>query len=278
MVKHRLVNTPFRALLIPALCAFAASAAQAGCSRPMNVPMSATGQSVMIADNEISGIYPELLQLLAKEGCEFLLTAVPRARQELMFETGKADLLIPASKTPRRDELGIFVPLIRNRATVISLDSKRPPLKSADELLERKDTRVVLVRGADYGVPYQELMEALSKQNRLLLESDPIAVARVLKANPGDVTIMAPVIFTGAIQDDPRVSDLIDRLRVEPLNELPWGESGVYLSRAALNKEDTATLLAMMNRAAQSGVVWKGFQTYYPASVLKESIKPRDAK
>lgn len=274
MVKHRLAP----ALLIPALCALAASAAHAGCSRPMNVPVSATGQSVMVADNEITGIYPELLQSLTKEGCEFILTAVPRARQELMFETGKADLLIPASKTPRRDELGIFVPLIRSRATVISLDSKRPPLKTAYELLERKDTRVVLVRGFDYGLPYQELMEALAKQNRLLLESDPIAVARVLKANPGDVTIMAPVIFTGAIQDDPRVSDLMDRLRMEPLAELPWGDSGVYLSKSSLNKEDTATLLGILNRASQSGSVWKSFQTYYPANVLKESIRPRDSK
>lgn len=273
MVKTRLVSA-----LVPALCVMATSAAHAGCSRPMNVPMSATGQSVIVADNEITGIYPELLQSLAKEGCEFVLTAVPRARQELMFETGKADLLIPASKTPRRDELGIFIPLIRSRATLISLDAKRPILKSAYELLERKDVRVVLVRGFDYGVAYQELAEALSKQNRLLLESDPVAVARVLKANPGDVTIMAPVIFTGAIQDDARVSDLADRLRLEPLNELPWGESGVYLSRSTLNKEDTATLTAMLTRAAQSGSVWKGFQTYYPANVLKESIRPRDNK
>lgn len=276
MVNH-LVHAPLRALLISTLCALAASAAQAGCSRPMNVPVSATGQSVIIADNDISGIYPELLRSLAKEGCEFVLTPVPRARQELLFETGKADLLVPATRTSRRDEHGTFVLLTRSRATIISMDPKRAPFKSAYDLLERKDVRVVLVRGFDYGVPYQELVEALQRQNRLLLESDPLAVARVLKANPGDVTIMAPIILVGAIQDDARVSDMLDKLRFDPIAELPWGDNGLYISKT-VSKEDSTTLQALLNRATVASVLWKSFQTYYPASVLKESIRPRDSK
>lgn len=275
MVNHRIANT----LLISALCALAASTAQAGCSRPMNVPVSATGQSVVIVDNDISGIYPDLLRTLGgKDGCEFVFSPVPRARQELLFETGKADLLLPATKTQRRDELGVFVPLTRSRATIISLDSKRAPFKSAYDLLERKDVRVVLVRGFDYGVAYQELMEALQRQNRLLLESDPLAVARVLKANPGDVTIMAPIILVGAIQDDVRVNDLLDKLRFDPIAELPWGENGLYVSKTAVSKEDTSVLQALLNRATVANLLWKSFQTYYPVNVLKESIRPRDSK
>lgn len=245
----------------------------------MQVPVSATGQSVIIADNDISGIYPDLLRSLGgKDGCEFLLTPVPRARQELLFEAGKADLLVPATRTSRRDELGTFVLLTRSRATIISLDPKQAPFKSAYDLLERKDVRVVLVRGFDYGVAYQELMEALQRQNRLVLETDPLAVARVLKANPGDVTIMAPVILVGAIQSDARVSDMVDKLRFDPIVELPWGDNGLYISKNSLSQEDSATLLALLNRPNVASTLWKSFQTYYPASVLKESIRPRDSK
>ncbi len=272
---NRLAQAPLRALLISTLCALAASAVQAGCSRPMQVPVSATGLSVIIADNEITGIYPELLRALTKEGCEFILVPVPRARQELLFETGKADLLVPAVKTPRRDEHGIFVPLTRSRATVISQDTRRPPFKSMYDLIERKDVRVVLVRGFDYGVAYQEMIEVLQRQNRLVLESDPLAVARVLKANPGDVTIMAPVILVGAMQNDARVSDMVDKLRFDPIAELPWGDNGLYISKNSLSQEDSATLLALLNRPTVASTLWKSFQTYYPASVLKESIRPR---
>ncbi|WP_294764710.1 hypothetical protein [uncultured Rhodoferax sp.] len=262
-------------------CVALASGAQAAaaCSRPLQVPVSATGQSVIIADGEINGIYPELLRSLGgKDGCEFVFMPVPRARQELLFETGKADLLVPATRTPRRDEFGIFVPLTRSRATIISLDAKRAPFKSAYDLIERKDVRVVLVRGFDYGQPYQELMEVLQRQNRLLLESDPLAVARFLKANPGDVTIMAPIIMVGAIQDDARVSDLADRLRFDPIAELPWGENGLYVSKTSVSKEDSAMLLSLFNRPAVASTLWKSFQTYYPAAALKESIRPRDSK
>jgi polar amino acid transport system substrate-binding protein len=269
----------FVSRLLACLALATGGVATANCSRPMQVPMSSTGQSVIISDGEISGIYPELLRSLGgKDGCEFVLTPVPRARQELLFETGKADLLVPATKTQRRDEHGIFVPLTRSRATLISLDGKRAPFKSAYDLIERKDVRVVLVRGFDYGVAYQELTEALQRQNRLVLESDPLAVARVLKANPGDVTIMAPVILVGAIQDDARVSDMVDKLRFDPIAELPWGDNGLYISKNSLSKEDSATLLALLNRPTVASTLWKSFQTYYPANVLKESIRPRDSK
>lgn len=279
MDTQRRAHTSLRTLLTTTFCALCSLAAQADCSRPMQVPVSATGQSVIISEGTISGIYPELLRSLGgKDGCEFVLSPMPRARQELLFETGKADLLVPAVKTSRRDEHGIFVPLTRSRATIISLDARRAPFKSMYDLLERKDVRVVLVRGFDYGQPYQELVEALQRHNRLVLESDPLAVARVLKANPGDVTIMAPVIFAGAIQDDARVSDLADKLRFDPVAELPWGDNGLYISKNSLSKEDSATLLALLNRPTVANTLWKSFQTYYPASVLKESIRPRDSK
>ncbi|WP_255033871.1 ABC transporter substrate-binding protein [Rhodoferax sp. TH121] len=279
MHTQRRARTHMRHLLTATACALCSLAAQADCSRPMQVPMSSTGQSVIINEGAISGIYPELLRSLGgKDGCEFVLTPVPRARQELLFETAKADLLVPAVRTPRRDEHGIFVPLTRSRATVIAQDARRAPFKSMYDLIERKDVRVVLVRGFDYGQPYQELIEVLQRQNRLVLESDPLAVARVLKANPGDVTIMAPVILVGAIQDDARVSDLLDKLRFDPIAELPWGDNGLYISKSSVSKEDSATLLALLNRPTVASTLWKSFQTYYPASVLKESIRPRDSK
>ena len=165
-----------------------------------------------------------------------------------------------------------------SRATVIGIDSKRPVFTTVADVLERKDVRVILVRGFDYGQQYQDMVETLQKQNRLVLETDPLGVARVLKSNPNDITIIAPVVFFGAIQNDPRVSDMLDKIRIEPLAELPWNDNGLYISKTSLSKEDAATLLALLNRPTVATAVWKSFQNYYPAAVLKESIRPRDAK
>jgi polar amino acid transport system substrate-binding protein len=248
---------------------------QAACSRVINVPIAATGQSVVVDGESISGIYPELLRgLTDKEGCTFALTAVPRARLEVLFESGRADLLIPASKTPKRDQHGTFVALIHNRPMLISLQPTRPAIASTRDLLNQTGVKVALVRGFDYGSAYQELVAALGQQGRLILEVDALSIARLLKSGAADATIMAPSIFAGAVQDDERVRDLLDRLRIEALADLPWGDSGVYLSNTALSPQDKAALQDALERAAKSGAVWKGFQRYYPPAILKGSIRP----
>lgn len=257
------------------LAALGSVAAHAACSRVIQVPISALGQSVLIEGDSIGGIYPDLLRGLSdKEGCTFAMSDVPRARLEVLFESGRADLLIPASKTPKRDAVGTFVALVHNRAALLSFQAKRPTIKTVRELLDQPGLKVALVRGFDYGTVYQELVAALGKQGRVILEADAVSVARLLKAGTADVTIMASTILAGAVQGDERVRDMLDKLRVEPLEELPWGDSGVYVSNTALNPQDKAALLDALERAARSGEVWKGFQRYYSPAILKGSIRP----
>ena len=238
--------------------------------------MAALGLSVMIDGETINGIYPEILRSnQSKETCMFALTAVPRARQELLFETGKADILLPASKTPRRDELGVFVPLAYSRATLISIHSERAPIKTVKELLDSRDLKLALVRGYDYGPAYLELVAELTRQGRLQLESDPKSVARLLKNGVVNATVMAPTILAGTLMEDERVRGLADKLRYESIEELPWLGNGLYLSKTALSEADRQALLEFFDRIAKSGAVWKGFQQFYDPNVLKVGLKPR---
>ncbi|MES2581863.1 MAG: transporter substrate-binding domain-containing protein [Pseudomonadota bacterium] len=254
---------------------FGSVCAHAACSRVITAPMSAIGLSVLVNGDSVSGIYPDLLRGLAdKEGCTFAMPAVPRSRLEVLFESGRADVLIPASKTPKRDASGTFVALIQNRAVLMSIQSKRPAITSVRELLEQTSLKVALVRGFDYGQPYQDLINVLGQQGRLILEVDAISIARLLKAGTADVTIMAPTILAGAVQGDERVRDLLDKLRMEPLEELPWGSSGVYISNTSLSPQDKTVLQDALERAARSGDVWKSFQRYYSPAILKGGIRP----
>ncbi len=270
------------ALRAVAFCAWVAGlamvsgVAQAGCSRVINTPLAALGLSVMLDGEAINGIYPEILRNnQSKDTCMFALTAVPRARQELLFETGKADILLPASKTPRRDELGIFVPLTYSRAALISVNTDRAPIKTLKELLEARDLKLALVRGYDYGPAYQELIAELTRQGRLQMESDPTGVARLLKNGVVNATVMAPTILAGTLIEDERVRSLADKLRYESIEELPWLGNGLYLSKTALSESDRQELLEFFDRIGKSGAVWKGFQKFYDSSVLKVGLKPR---
>ncbi|SDA81279.1 MULTISPECIES: ABC transporter substrate-binding protein [unclassified Janthinobacterium] len=252
------------------------SLAGAQCSRDIHVPVSAIGASVVINGASVSGIYPDLLRSMgAKVGCNFIFSPVPRARLEAMFEAGKADMLIPASSTLRRDQHGLFIPLMGNRPLLISLQGARAPINSMQELIERRELRVALVRGYDYGASYQALAKELSSQGRLFYEVDALSVARLMQSGFIDATIMGPTILAGVAQNDARVYGLADRLRMEALPELPWGMSGVYLSRKSLTPDDQATLRELLEKAGRSGVLMEGFQRHHRQELLTLSIRPR---
>jgi polar amino acid transport system substrate-binding protein len=266
----------FRHLLAALPFAVAALPSHADCSRDILVPVSTTGVSVIVGNGTYSGIYPEIFRSLGpRAGCHFTFTSVPRARQELLFEAGKADLLLPATRTPARDVHGIFVPMVGHRAVLISLQSPRPQIANAQDLLDRRDLRVAIVRGYDYGEAYQAIVRELARQGRLFTEVEPSAIARLLHAGAVDITIMGPTILAGAINREPRVNGMLDRLRLEPIPELPWQQTGVYVSRTSLNPDDRAVLLELLERAAKSNVVMEGFQRYHRPEILAESVRPR---
>jgi polar amino acid transport system substrate-binding protein len=260
---------PLRGALVGLLLAVAAPATAAGCSRTLVVPMSPLGISVTVEGDKLGGIYPRLLKsITARTGCEFKTSVVPRARLESMFELGLADLLVPASQTPHRDQLGEFVSLATSRAMLVSVDHKRAPVHSLAELLERRELRVAVVRGNDYGEAYQAAVAELTRQGRLYQEPDPLRVARLLGGGMADVTILTPTTLGEAIKEDARVKPLLDQLRIEELPELPARHSGVYLSRKSLSAEDRRVLADQLRAYAESGAVEEEYRRHYPASLL----------
>jgi polar amino acid transport system substrate-binding protein len=248
----------------------------AACSRIIQVPVTAIGYSIIVQGEAVSGIYADLLHEVEKDACQFRFTVVPRARLEVMFKAGTADLLLPSTRTPQRDELGLLIPLIKSRATIISIASDRPALTSAQDILLRTDLRLVLVRGFDFGPAYRSLVAEMTQQGRVILEADVVSVARMLKLSNNNISIMAPSIIVGAIKDDTRVQDLHDKFKFEPIDELPWDDAGIYISNTSLEKTDREYLQTALTRAAKSGVAWQSFKRYYSADLVKISIRPPD--
>ena len=263
------------AALLAAFCVIGPVQAGGQCTREISVPLSASGASVITDGSKVSGIYPDLMRSLStKTGCQFAFTVVPRARQVALFKSGLADVLVPASRTPTRDQIGTFVPMINHRAMIISIASNRAPITSAQDLLDRHELRVAVVRGFDYGDNYNQLIAELGKQGRLFIEVDVVAVARLLHAGSADITIMGPAVMAGAIRREPRVRGMQARLRHEPIPELPWQYSGAYISNA-LKPEDQNALREMLEKAGKSNQVMDGYLRYFRADVLNDSVRPR---
>ncbi|MBV8379508.1 MAG: transporter substrate-binding domain-containing protein [Paucibacter sp.] len=263
--------------LAAALLLALAGAAQAQCTRALKVPVAPIGLAVTVVDGQVGGIYPELLRAeAARVGCTIDFQVVPRARQEMLFATGQADLLMPARRSARRDAEGIFVLMIRSRAELMWLEPRQLPVHSVAELLQHDELRVGVVRGYDYDASYQTLMQQLAARKRLTEATDPSSLARMLDAGIVDLAVVTPLAVTGALRSDAKLRPLIERLHTEPAEELGWGESGAYVSpSAALSEADRQLALQMLEHIGRSGAAWHAFQRYYPDSNLSESVRPR---
>jgi polar amino acid transport system substrate-binding protein len=249
----------------------------ARCSRPIQVPVSAYSYTVIVKGNQFSGILPDVLSAIeAKSNCKFVYTLVPKNRQEILFETGQSDLLVSAVKTVRRDKFGIFFPFVQLRAAVISMEGQFPPLHNAKDIIARTELKLVVVRAYDYGPAYQTIVEEMTKLGRVVVESDPISVAKLIRSNPKYVTIMAPTIFSGIIQSEPVLENLNGKIRFEKLDELQWTDSGVYISKLSMSASDQVYLKAQFEKYANMDNMWKSYLNYYPPEVIKIGIRPRD--
>lgn len=265
-----------RSSLLVALGFMASTVAMAACERKLQVPVSPTGQSLTVNGERIGGIYKDLLDAISsKSKCTFVFSPVPRARQERLFEVGQADVMLAVTRSPERDAAGIFIPMVRNRATVISFGSaERKAFTNSPELLKQSNVRLVAVRGFNFGPHYSGLLDTMQAEGRLVLEPDPLSVARWLRSNPNDVTVMAPITLYGALMDDERMKDMLDTMRVEPIDDMPWGESGIYLSRTSMPAGTLKYLRTTIQRETRGDYLYKKFSAIYPSFVLKGSVMP----
>jgi polar amino acid transport system substrate-binding protein len=252
-----------------------AISAEAGCTRPIEVPMAPIGLSVSFDGERAGGIYPTLLREVgAASGCEFQIQRVPRARLQKMFESAHADLLLPASASPSREGDGEFVPLIQVRASLLTLTRKKPLPHTLAALIAQPDLKLAVVRGFTFGAAYEQMVATLREQKRLIEEPDATGVARALRQGLAHATVMTASIFIGTLVNDTDLAPLVKQVRVDPLEELGWSESGVYLSRHSLNEADRRTLRQAFAQSAKAGRVWQLFIDIHPPGSLGGSIRP----
>lgn len=245
--------------------------AGAACSRPIVVPVSNIGLSVIVDNDRVSGVYPDLLRELGeKAGCKFVFPAYPRARSDMMFfERGTSDIVVPASYVAERAQTATFIPLIKVLPTMVAVKPLPAGINTVQKLLEAKGLRAVVVRSFTFGKEYQELIADLEKEGRIDFVPDITTVARMLLAGRVDFTVMPPHLLHTALGDVGSETAAQNQLKSYPLEGLPRIESGMFISRRSLTESDQQELRSIFSTAARNEVFVKAHLKYYPADILK---------
>ncbi|MEO3690258.1 hypothetical protein ABDJ85_02200 [Roseateles sp. DJS-2-20] len=258
--------------------ALLADLAGAACSRPISVPMAPTGLSVYFQGDQALGIYPSLLRdLSARLPCDFRMRQVPRARQQMLFESGQLDLFIPASEVPARAEFGEFIPLVQARIALVTLGEGRALPGSVPELLAAADLRVAVVRSYSYGPAYEALITTLRERRRLVEEADPASVARALQMGLAQVSLIHPLTLMGVMVTEPALAPLLRDVHTSNLPEFGWTTSGAYLSTRSLGEADRRLLKQALVEAARNQAVWRLVTQIAAVSPQHSGMRPLPA-
>jgi polar amino acid transport system substrate-binding protein len=223
------------------------ASANAACSRIINVPVAPTGTSVIVKDNEVSGVFPEMLKGIgSKVGCQFNFPIVPRNRLSIMFmQTNEADLFLPSTQTKERDQMGLFMPFLKMRLALFTLQDKKIDKINVQQLLAKKDWMAITVRGYSIGEEYVNLFTQLEKEKRVTYADDVLMLTRMLKAGRADFAILLPSLFFSSFENDESDITLKNAFSFVYLEGMSSISSGVYISKKSLNQHDQHTLRTM---------------------------------
>lgn len=247
---------------------------QAACSRPIDAPLSPMGLIGRVESGRAEGIYADLLKEAGlAAGCEFHFIDLPRARAQKLFETGETDLLLPAVPMPSRNAHGEFVPLLRVRPVLIAFKGALPTALSTGQLMADRALRVAVVRGFSYGTAYDDLTQALSQQGRLSLQADVAGVIKALRRHTADACVINPAILLGELLMAPDGPQLWSQLQISVVSELPWTESGVYLSSETLAEADRRALREALTQTGKASRAWELFSSRFPRGSLDKAIQ-----
>lgn len=250
--------------LIFGLCQATAAQAKPSCSRPIKAAIAPLALSIQINDkNEPYGPAVDVLTAVsASTGCRFVLSVVPRARMQVMFQNGEADFMY-ASQSPERDTVGILVPALVHGVSLFTLSDG--PWKDATENdLRTGRLRVNVVRGTNMDRRYHELIDSLESQKVLEEVVDAATLARKMARGRTDAGVWpATAFYAGALE-----AGIETRINAVPLPSLGRQRSGFYLSSKSLTDGDRAILQKAFEAELRTGGYWAALKKIYPPWAL----------
>ena len=261
------------AQVLVAVCALAlGTGAQAQCSKTLVVPVAPTGFNVIVEQDRVSGVYPDLLRSVAQSlNCKLDFPVVPRARAEAIFFRGDADVFIPSSQTSERDAKARFVHLLNLTPSLVTFGPRGSMPEDMAGLLNQTSLRATFVRTYSWGDAYDDLLRKLEARSRVDYVVDLLVVGRMLKVGRTDFTILpATLLFSALNSGTPDAG--FGGFQYTRLRDLPRSRVGAYLSTQSLTVREQDALGAALLKAATDGTLKRILEKYYPADILKADI------
>ena len=164
--------------------------------------------------------------------------------------------------TPKRERYSYFIPYFSQRNHVLIHEGVG--LSTQEELLERTDLKVGIIRGYTYGENYDNLIEQLKKKRMIVEARDSDSLYKMLKDDWIQVTFdMASSYLYYFDAFDIQDVSIVDWPEGEPLLRC------ITLSKRYFITENAERLKKIINEMKNDGTLFKIFSRYLPEDEAK---------
>ena len=217
------------------------------------------------AEQGETGIDKDMIDELGRRtGCRFIGSVDSRVRIWTRLEAGVLDMTVSGIPTADREKFATFIPYLHTRNYVLL----QPELLAQHQTLEAflNDSKLVfgVVKSFRHGKFYDDLIESLRKQGRVIETADypsllRIFLARRVSAILGLPTSLGPVLASGKIS----TAQLMDWSQADDVT------GALVLSRQRVSVKDAELMRAAMQGMRDDGTLERIYRRHLPAEIVR---------
>ena len=181
-------------------CVFASACAPVMACGPYQVAFYEFGALYYQTENGGAGIDKDLVdELVRRTGCKLQSGVDSRVRIWNRMETGALDMTVSGIATPEREKFAVFLPYITTRNYVLMQPEIASLVTTQDAFMKDSTLLLGVVKSFRHGKYYDEVVETLRKQGRVVEAADYPSLVRIFQAKRvsailGLPTSLAPLL------------------------------------------------------------------------------------
>ena len=213
------------------------------------------------------GIDPDVLAELKKRGgYHFTYMEQPRARTWKALQDGTLSMTVSAIRTPEREAFAYFIPYHAQKNMALTM---RSDLRTPADLIADPMARIAVVRGFKHGETYDQIIEQLTRDNRVIEVSSIRNLFLMLGAGHRiDVIFSLPVFYRKELLN----VEMGDKVRIMDWSpNTPPVQHHLALSKAHFSKQEYLRMASIVEGMREDGTLRRLMGRYLPGDDLEKA-------
>ena len=231
------------------------------CSRPLSLGLHEHG--LLYAAQTGEGIDKDIAEEMThRSHCHIVLTVLPRARIWQLIESGALDFTLSGITNPERDKFAAFAWYVSNKYYL--LVRRDADVRSVAEFRRKRGLRIGLIRSFRYGDHANELVDALSSEERITYAGSLDPLYTILLDDDIQAMIIEPFDFPVIAGAQLKAQTAILEFADPPVPH------GLVMSRKSLAPAQLQAWHDIIQSMRADGTMLRIFEKYFPADLARQ--------